>query len=81
MLGGRIKIVGRKILIIGCKIKKKNITHEVIFDRIELGTYMIAAALVGKKIIFDKINPSIIRNEIEILKKMGVKIKVKKSII
>ena len=34
--------------------KKKNITHEVIFDRIELGTYMIAAALVGKKIIFDK---------------------------
>ena len=81
MLGGRIKIVGRKILIIGCKIKKKNITHEVIFDRIELGTYMIAAALVGKKIIFDKINPSISRNEIEILKKMGVKIKVKKSII
>ena len=81
LLGGRIKIVGRKILIIGCKIKKKNITHEVIFDRIELGTYMIAAALVGKKIIFDKINPSIIRNEIEILKKMGVKIKVKKSII
>jgi len=81
MLGGRIKIVGRKIFIIGCKIKKKNITHEVIFDRIELGTYMIAAALVGKKIIFDKINPSIIRNEIEILKKMGVKIKVKKSII
>ena len=81
MLGGRIKIMGRKILIIGCKIKKKNITHEVIFDRIELGTYMIAAALVGKKIIFDKINPSIIRNEIEILKKMGVKIKVKKSII
>ena len=42
---------------------------------------MIAAALVGKKIIFDKINPSIIRNEIDILKKMGVKIKVKKSII
>ena len=81
MLGGRIKIVGRKILIIGCKIKKKNITHEVIFDRIELGTYMIAAALVGKKIIFDKINPSIIRNEIDTLKKMGVKIKVKKSII
>jgi len=59
MLGGRIKIVGRKILIIGCKIKKKNITHEVIFDRIELGTYMIAAALVGKKIIFDKINPNV----------------------
>ena len=80
-LGGRIKIVGRKILIIGCKINKKHITHEVIFDRIELGTYMIAAALVGKKIILDKINPSIIRNEVDILKKMGVRLKVKRSTI
>ena len=54
-LGGRIKIVGRKIVITGCKQIKKNITHEVIFDRIESGTYMIAAALMGKKIIFNKI--------------------------
>ena len=74
-LGGRIKIVGRKILIIGCKKIKKNITHEVIFDRIELGTYMIAAALVGKKIIFNKIDPKVIKNEINILKKDGSKIK------
>jgi len=80
-LGGRIKIVGRKILIIGCKQIKKNITHEVIFDRIELGTYMIAAALVGKKIIFNKINPRVIKNEISVLKKMGVKLKAQKSTI
>ena len=80
-LGGRIKIVGRKILIIGCKQIKKNITHEVIFDRIELGTYMIVAALVGKKIIFNKIDPRVIQNEIDVLKKMGVKLKTKKSTI
>ena len=80
-LGGKIKVVGRKILITGCKKIKKNIIHEVIFDRIELGTYMIAAALVGKKIIFNKINPKVIQNEISILKKMGVKLKIQKSTI
>ena len=80
-LGGKIKIVGRKILIIGCQQIKKIITHEVIFDRIELGTYMIAAALVGKKIVFNKINPRVIRNEIDVLRKMGVKLKIQKSTI
>ena len=80
-LGGRIKIIGRKILIIGCKQVKKNITHEVIFDRIELGTYMIAAALVGKKIIFNKIDSKMIQYEINVLKKMGVKLKIQKSTI
>ncbi len=80
-LGGRIKIVGRKIIIIGCKKIKTSITHEVIFDRIELGTYMIAAALVGKKILINKIDPRVIRNEIDVLKKMGVILKIQKSSI
>ena len=80
-LGGKIKIIGRKIFIIGCNKIKKNISHEIIFDRIELGTYMIAAALVGKKIIFNKIESRIIKNEINVLKKMGVKLKVQKSTI
>ena len=53
---------------------------KIIFDRIEAGTYMIAGALIGKKIIIDKIDPNIIKSEIDILKKMGVKIKKKNSI-
>ena len=80
-LGGRIKVVGRQILIIGCKKIKKHITHEVIFDRIELGTYMIAAALVGKKVILNKIESRVIQNEIDVLKKMGVKLKAQRSTI
>ena len=36
---------------------------------------MIASALIGKKVIIDKIDPNIIKSEIDILKKMGVKIK------
>jgi len=35
---------------------------------------MIAGALIGKKVIIDKIDPNIIKSEINILKKMGVKI-------
>jgi UDP-N-acetylglucosamine 1-carboxyvinyltransferase len=78
-LGCDINFVGkRKILIIGTK-KFKNLTHEVIFDRIELGTYLIAAALIGKKIIFKKIKPKIIDTEIRLLKKMGVKMKIDKN--
>ncbi len=80
-LGGRIKIVGRTILIFGCKKIIKKIFHEVIFDRIELGTYMIAAALVGKRIIIKKIDSKVIKNEINVLKKMGVNLKIKKKSI
>ncbi len=80
-LGGNIKIIGRKILIIGCSKIKTNIKYEVIFDRIELGTYIIAAALIGKKILFNKIDPKIIKCEINILKKMGVNFKIQKSSI
>ena len=36
---------------------------------------MIASALIGKKVIIDKIDPDIIKSEIKILKKMGIKIK------
>ena len=42
---------------------------------------MIAAALVGKKIIFDRVNPSVIKNEINILKRMGVKLQIQKTSI
>ena len=80
-LGGNIKIKGRQILIIGRMKIKKKVTHKIIFDRIELGTYLIAAALVGKKIILDKIIPKVISTEIKVLKKMGVRIKIKKNSI
>ncbi len=80
-LGGNIKLFGRKILITGCEKINKNIIHEVIFDRIELGTYIVAAALVGKKITLNKIDPKIIKNETDILKKMGVKLLIHKNSI
>ena len=70
-IGGNIKLKGRKIFISENKQVKIKVEHKVIFDRIELGTYMIAAALIGKKIKFEKINSNIVKNEIRVFKKDG----------
>ena len=78
-LGGKIKVIGRTIKIEQTKKVKKNIYHSIIFDRIELGTYIIAAALIGKKIIFNNIDSQLISCEIKTLKKMGVKFKITKN--
>ncbi len=77
-MGCEIQISGRTIKISGTN-KIYTVSHNVIFDRIELGTYMIAAAATGEKIIFNNINSSFVKTEIKILKKMGVKISVSKK--
>ena len=78
-IGCNVNFIGkRKILIFGTS-KFENTVHTVIFDRIELGTYLIAGALVGKKIILNKVESAIVDTEVKILKKMGVKMKVEKN--
>jgi len=79
-LGGKIESKGRVIKIEGTK-KIKKITYEVMFDRIELGTYMIAGAISGEKINLLKVNPKIITTELTVLKKMGVKYSMNKNSI
>ena len=73
-LGGKIIISGRKITIIGKNFGTKKTYHKIIFDRIEAGTYLIAGALIGKKLVLNKIDTKIIKSEIDTLKKMGVNI-------
>ena len=80
-MGSKIKISGRKISVIGRGKIKKKIEHKIIFDRIEAGTYLVAGALAGDKIIISKIIPKILKYEIDILKKMGVKISYNKNSI
>jgi UDP-N-acetylglucosamine 1-carboxyvinyltransferase len=78
-IGCDINFIGkRKILITGTK-DFKNTSHEIIFDRIELGTYLIAGALIGKKIILNNVKPAIIDTEIKVMKKMGVRMKIEKN--
>ena len=78
-LGSNIKIVGRKIIINQNIITKPKIHHKIIFDRIEAGTYLIAGALVGKKLILKDIEVKILKKEINVLKKMGINIKKNKK--
>ena len=81
-LGCQIKILNRKITISGKKkIKKKKIIHKIIFDRIEAGTYIVASALAGKKITLNNIHSKIIKFELNIFKKIGVKIRKRKNSI
>ena len=79
-LGAKIKVKSRKIIIDGL-ITQKKISHKVICDRIELGTYLIGGALTAKKLKLKNINPFLIKKEISILKNMGVKMKIYKNFI
>jgi len=80
-LGCRINKVGkRSIDVFGVK-KLKPTTHRVIFDRIEAGTYIIAAALTNGVTKIININPKIMSTEISLLNKMKVKIIKKKNYI
>ena len=49
------------------------------FDRIEAGTYLIAAAVTEGNLKIKNIIPSVIKTEIKTLKKIGVKIIIKKN--
>ena len=81
-LGADISLKGRTIYISESITKVNKIIHHVIFDRIELGTYLIASALLAKKdLIIDKIDSNIIKNELNVLKKIGVQINKKRNSI
>ena len=78
-LGCKIKKTGkRSINVLGVE-KLKSTTHKVIFDRIEAGTYIIAAALTKGKLKIKNINPKIMSTEIRLLHKMGVDIVKRKN--
>ena len=80
-LGCKIKQIGkRNINVLGVG-ELKSTTHSVIFDRIEAGTYIIAAALTKGRLKIKNINPKIMSTEIRLLQKMGVDIIKKKNYI
>ena len=78
-LGCKIKWLGkRKVQIDGVK-NLKDINYNIMFDRIEAVTYMIAAAATNGRVSIKNIHPKIIDKEILLLKKIGVKIIEKKN--
>ena len=78
-LGCNLKwLSNRTIRIKGVK-NTHEIKYSVMFDRIEAGTYLIAAAATEGNLRIKKVIPEIIKTEINILKKIGAKIVVKKN--
>jgi UDP-N-acetylglucosamine 1-carboxyvinyltransferase len=80
-LGCNIKwIAKRSIKIVGVT-KIKETTYTVMFDRIEAGTYLIAGAVTEGNLKIKNVVPKIIKTEINILKKIGAKIIIKKNYV
>tara|TARA_Y100000741_G_scaffold35969_1_gene25269 strand:- start:341 stop:991 length:651 start_codon:yes stop_codon:yes gene_type:complete len=78
-MGGKIKWIGKRTLKIQGVNKLKEAKYTIMPDRIEAGTYLIAAAVTEGNLKILGINPNIIRTEIEIFKKLGLKIKIEKN--
>ena len=80
-LGCKIKQIGKRSINVLGVDELKSAVHRVIFDRIETGTYIIAAALTKGRLKIKNINPKIMSTEIRLLQKMGVDIIKKKNYI
>ncbi len=78
-MGCKIKWISKRtIKIIGVS-EINEISYSVMFDRIEAGTYCIAAGITGGNLKIKNVIPEIIKTEINVLKKTGLKINIKKN--
>ncbi len=78
-MGCRIRWTSKRtIKIIGVNNVKET-TYSVMFDRIEAGTYLIAAAVTEGNLKIKNLIPNIIKTEIKTLRKIGAKINIKKN--
>ena len=80
-LGCKINRVGKRSIDVNGVDNLKSAEHRVIFDRIEAGTYIIAAALTNGRIKITNIDPKIISTEISLLNRMKIKIIKKKNYV
>jgi len=72
-MGCKIRWIGERTIEVFGKKNFKSTNYKIMFDRIEAGTYAIAAALTNGKIIIKNLNHKVIKTELKILNKMGVK--------
>jgi UDP-N-acetylglucosamine 1-carboxyvinyltransferase len=79
--GCKIKWISKRSIKIEGVSKINETNYKIMFDRIEAGTYLVAAAVTEGNLIIKNVIPSIIQTEIDILKKIGAKIIIKKGVI
>ena len=76
-LGCNLKWIAKRSLKIMGVSKVNETNYSVMFDRIELGTYLIAAAATEGNLKIKNVIPNVIKTEINVLRKIGVKIIIK----
>ncbi len=78
-MGCNLKWVAKRSLKIVGVNQINEISYSVMFDRIEAGTYLVAAAVTEGNLKIKNIIPNIIQTEINTLRKIGAKITTKKN--
>ena len=77
--GCKIKWISKRSIKIEGVSKINETNYKIMFDRIEAGTYLVAAAVTEGNLMIKNVIPSIIQTEIDTLKKIGAKISIKKD--
>ena len=73
--GAKIKWIGKRTVQIEGVKSLNSVNYSVMSDRIETGTFCVAACLTRGDIIIKNSDPKIIQTELNLLKKIGAKIK------
>ncbi len=79
LAGANIKWIGKRTVSIIGVDSLNEIKYSVMGDRIETGTFCVAATLAKGDLIIKNFNPKIIQTELNLLKKTGAKIKTFKN--
>ena len=73
--GAKIKWIGKRTVQIEGVRSLNSIKYSVMGDRIEAGTFCVAATLAKGDLLIKKFDPNLIQTELNLLKKIGAKIK------
>ncbi len=79
--GASIKWIGKRTVEINGVKKLKKISYSIMGDRIECGTFCVAAAISQGNLKIKGFDPKLINTELNLLKKVGAKIKIKQNLI
>lgn len=80
-MGAKVKGCGTDLIEIEGVKKLHGVDYTIIPDRIEAGTYMVAAAITGGDVLIEKADPLLLKPLIVKLEKAGVQVTLKKNLI
>ena len=80
-MGAKIEGAGTKVIIIKGVQNLKDVSYNIMPDRIEAGTLLCATAITGGRITLEKVNSEHIKPVIVKLEEAGCKIEIEKDLI